>query len=120
PGGAFGPQHAGVEAADGGVADLVFVEALVQRDDVAVRVAGRRGGGAVVVGEGGGRRGRGGRGRGEEGPAAELRPGVGISFLSCLYVRHGGSLGLLIRCNSGGRGGASVAQAVSLCHKPPG
>ena len=41
PGGAFGPEHAGVEALDRRVADLVLREALVQYDDVGIGVAGR-------------------------------------------------------------------------------
>jgi hypothetical protein len=39
PGWPFGPQHSGMDALDGGVANLVFGEALVEDDDVRVGIA---------------------------------------------------------------------------------
>src|SRR5262249_40994272 len=55
PGAAFGPAKAGGQSLDGAVADLVFLESLVEHGDVRVRVAVWRCAWAVAVSVGGGR-----------------------------------------------------------------
>src|SRR5262245_58345233 len=42
PGGSFGPEGSGMEAENGSVSDPILVEALVERDDVRLRIANRR------------------------------------------------------------------------------
>src|SRR5215831_3614183 len=56
PGAAFGPAISGAEALDGRVADLVFIETLIERNDVGIGIAFRLRAGAVIVAQRGRRK----------------------------------------------------------------
>src|SRR4029453_7225682 len=74
PGGALGPEHAGVEASDGRVADLDLVETRIEDDDVGIGVAGGgRGAAGGLLGPCGGAGGGPGR-RAERGRSGREEP----------------------------------------------